>query len=197
MSRSISTHLADGSGARPGAGVHLHRLLVAGALALVSLGLPWAAQAAPARSEVVYGHGWYNMGGPDGFVPMVVFFGPVEVEVSSAATRTLAGAQQPVRLIGVVAAILLFRAIRGARTRQAWAAVALGALALPLGMNSGLTSGRAAYAIALLLAATAVRLPPRPLPVPGRHRVAAGADGDTATGGPEDAPPGGPDAVRV
>jgi hypothetical protein len=85
------------------------------------------------------------------------------------------GAQHPVRVLGPVAAVLLWSAARSGRAGRARAAVLVGALALPLGLSSGLTAGRAAYAVALLLAAMASGVIPRPdtpRPMPGSAEVA-------------------------
>lgn len=123
-------------------------LLVAGALAVTSLGLPWGAPS-PAP----------------GVAP------------------TVSGAQHPVRVIGLVAALLLVSAVRAGSTGRARTAVGLGALALPLGLAGGIASGPAVYTVALLLSAVATgalsrdradRSGPGPRPAPdGRSAPAA------------------------
>jgi hypothetical protein len=80
------------------------------------------------------------------------------------APRALLGAQHPVRVLGLVAALLLVTARRRDRLGRARAAVAVavGATALPLGLDSGLTSGRVVYAAALVLAALGAGASRRP-----------------------------------
>jgi hypothetical protein len=105
--------------------------IAAGALTLASLGLPWAAASG-------------NRAG-------VPFFG---------ATATV-GAEHPMRVFALASVLLLVWSVRQERPRLARLGILVGALALPLGLDGGLTSGRAVYAVALLLAAMAVGVLPR------------------------------------
>ena len=105
--------------------------IAAGALTLASLGLPWAAASG-------------NRAGAPSF----------------GATTTV-GAEHPMRVFALAAAFLLVWSVRQGRPRLARLGILVGALALPLGLDGGLTSGRAVYAVALLLAAMAVGVLPR------------------------------------
>ena len=105
--------------------------IAAGALTLMSLGLPWA--------------------GASGNRAQVPSFG---------ATTTV-GAEHPMRVFALAATFLLVSSVRHGRPGQARLGILVGALALPLGLDGGLTSGRAVYAVALLLAAMAVGVLPR------------------------------------
>lgn len=155
------------------------RLLIAAcALAVASLGLPWGVSA-PGLS----------FGAPAGAPART---GPLG---GSDAATVLIGGQHPVRVIGLIAALLLVDAVRRGRQRQARIALLVGALALPLGLGSGLTSGPIAYAAALLLAAVgagvslgagspaAASMGPPGVGLPGVGRPAAPAS-DPATAGP-------------
>jgi hypothetical protein len=136
--------------------------VAAGALALVSLGLPWGASSG-GYSFVIPGFNWINTPDPyGGFTPMVVG-GPVRVDVGGGegSVHTFVGAQHPMRVIGLVAALLLVTAVRQGLPGRARAAIVLGALALPLHLAGGLTSGRASYAVALVLAAMGAGVLPR------------------------------------
>jgi hypothetical protein len=119
--------------------------IAAGSLTLVSLGLPWEA----ARGT--------SAGAP--------FFG---------ATATV-GAEHPMRVFALAAAFLLVSSVRLRRPRLARLGILVGALALPLGLDGGLTSGRAVYAVALVLAAMAVGVLPRVGPQ-GQRLTVDGAD---------------------
>lgn len=111
-------------------------LIAAGALAVASLGLAWGAP--PAGLSFVI---------PGGAPAPAGTLGDPE------AATVLLGAQHPVRVIGLLAALLLVSAVRQGRPRRARIALLVGAMALPLGLGSGLTSGPITYAAALLLAA--------------------------------------------
>lgn len=155
--------------------------VAAGALALVSLGLPWGASSG-GYSFVISGFNWFGMPDPyGGFTPMVVG-GPVRVDVGSGegSVHTFVGAQHPVRVIGLVAALLLVTAVRQGLPGRARAAIALGALALPLQLAGGLTSGRVTFAAALVLAAMGAGVLPR-LRSAGRRSV-RGQDDVAASG---------------
>ncbi len=84
---------------------------------------------------------------------------------------TSSGTSHPVRVIVLVAALLLWWAVRAGSRRGALAACLVAATALPLGLSAGLsaglTSGRISYALAIVLAVTAiwrspVAAPPQP-----------------------------------
>jgi hypothetical protein len=155
--------------------------VAAGALALVCLGLPWGTSSG-GYSFVISGFNWPSVDLPyGGSTPMVVG-GPVRVDVGGGegSVHTFVGAQHPVRMIGLVAALLLVSAVRQGLPGRARAAIALGALALPLQLAGGLTSGRASYAVALVLAAKGAGVLPR-LRSSGR-RSARGQDGVAASG---------------
>jgi hypothetical protein len=140
-------------------------LLLAGVLGVVSLGLPWGVTQTGAGSGITQ---------------------------DTTVARTVIGAEHPVRVIGLAAALLLVTAVRRGRPGRARAAVALGTLALPLGLSAGLTSGRAVYLLALLLAAMGSGV----LPHPGSPRRSGASAGGPDAGGPDVGGPdvGGPEA---
>lgn len=139
--------------------------LAAGALAAMSLGLPWGA-APDGSSPVISRSSWANTPTAADVLSPSAGVDPVRVDADGRKNvpQALFGAQHPVRVIGPVAALLLVSAVRRGRRGRARAAVAVGAPALLLGLDSGLTSGRAVYAAALVLAAlgtVAARRPAR------------------------------------
>jgi hypothetical protein len=128
-------------------------LALAGALGLLSLGLPW--QQIPSMPGVVLPG--VVIGYPDG-TGLGVAWVPA-VFVPSIPGGVVPGTGHAMRVTGVVAALLLVRAIRQHSHRTAWLALAAGALALPLGVGQGaLMPGRIAYLAALLVAAASLGL---------------------------------------
>jgi hypothetical protein len=81
------------------------------------------------------------------------------------------GAGQSVRVLGVVAAAMLWAATRLGSVRLRRAALMLGVAALPLGLTGGVTAGRICYAVALALAAVAGTPPQPPPPDPSRQAL--------------------------
>lgn len=130
-------------------------LVLAGALGLLSLGLPW--QQIPGFPGVVipgvvvvFPGGDLGSGGVS-YLPGV--FAP------SIPGSVVLGTGHAMRVTGVIAALLLVVAIRRHSRRTAWLAIAVGALALPLGVGQGaVMPGRTAYLAALLIAAASLGL---------------------------------------
>jgi hypothetical protein len=113
--------------------------IAAGALTVLSLGLPWTAANGKHTASIDFG------------------------------AATVVGAQHPMRVFALAAALLLVSSVRHRRPQRARLGILVGALALPLGLDGGLASGRAVYAVALLLAAMAVGVLPQVGPIsPGR-----------------------------
>lgn len=70
------------------------------------------------------------------------------------ARAVILGASQPMRLLGLAAVVVLYWAIRRGARRAGWAAIALAALALPVGLDPGRPGvGRVYYVAAMILAA--------------------------------------------
>ena len=149
-------------------------LLAAAVLALVSLGLPWgvadvpavAPSAAPTTEPLVpYGIP-FSLPAPDS---------GREAEGMLAVT----GASDSVRVLGLAAAGGLWLALRRRSVSLAWAALVLGAVALPLGAPTGaVPAGRLVYAVALGLAAVELLRWQR-----GLAAGSTGADGHPGPGG--------------
>ena len=103
-------------------------LLVAAALAVVAVGLPWS------------GH-------PSG---------PDAIHTDAGRETVLLGGQHPVRVLAVVGALLIWAALRRGSRRGALTGLAVAAAALPIGGWGGGAPGRVCYLLALLIAAAAV-----------------------------------------
>jgi hypothetical protein len=142
--------------------------MLASALGLLSLGLPW--EQIPGLPGVVipgvvvvFPSDDLGAGGVS-YLPGVFF--------PSFPGGVVLGTGHTMRVTGLVAALLLARAIRRQSRATAWLAIAIGALALPLGVNQGaIMPGRVAYLAALLTAAASVGL--LPIPRPGAPGTAA------------------------
>ena len=93
-------------------------LAIAGALTLLSLGLPW---------------------------------GPF-----------VSGADHAMRVTGAAAALLVLLGVRRAQDRLVIAGLAVAAIALPIGLTGGTGSGRAAYGLAIAVAALTLLRRPSP-----------------------------------
>jgi hypothetical protein len=117
-------------------------LLVAGCLAVVSLGLPWGVYV----DEIL------------GETPFIITTGTGGVEVTTLFTLDLgvdvpvvvSGYQHPVRAVLLVAVLVMGWALRAGSRRGAVAAVVVAALALPLGAPGA--AGQLVYAAAVALA---------------------------------------------
>jgi hypothetical protein len=133
------------------------RLLVfACALAVLSVGLPW--QRVPEMPGLVFPGMIVVVDGP-----YVITYGVIPPYVlASVGGYTIPGAGHAMRLAAFAAALLLWLAIRRGSRRLGWLALAVAAVALPLGIGYGaLMPGRLAYAGALVLTAVAIGLPHR------------------------------------
>jgi hypothetical protein len=104
-------------------------------------------------------------------------WGTVAAAASSpgSAGTPVTGASHPMRLIGLLAALVLAWAIRRGSRQAGWAAIGIAALALPTGLDPGHPgAGRMCYLLAIMLAAAGAGLVrPRP-PVTSRERPAEG-----------------------
>lgn len=168
-------------------------LVLAAVLGVASLGLPWGVTVASGGGGLGHRTSWHDLAGPDGVVPIPVAE-PLFVQ-DSAVTRVFVGAEHPVRVIALAAAVLLITAVRQGLPGRARLAVAVGALALPLDLSGGLTSGRAVYALALLLAAVASGVLPRP-GASGRSGPPGGARPGATIPGSVTTPPDSADGRR-
>jgi hypothetical protein len=141
--------------------VNRRGLAVAGALVLLSLGLPWqqitAVPGVLIPGVIVPDPLGGDLGSGVAYLPGVF--------VPSTGGGTILGTGHAMRATSLVAALLLCWAIRHGSRRSAWLAIAIGALALPLGVNQGaVMTGRVAYLAALLTAAAAIGLLSIPRP---------------------------------
>lgn len=132
-------------------------LVLAGALLLLSLGLLWG------RTPVI--PGVYTPGtsillpNPDGTYYVEITPGMYFAQLGGYAIH---GAQNAARVTGLAATVLLWLAVRRGSRRLAALALAVGAVALPLGLDLGAaTPGRLCYLAALVAAAAGVGLLPR------------------------------------
>jgi hypothetical protein len=116
-------------GARGRLSFHPRLMVLAGVLTAVSLGLPWVARPRPLDGVPVGGVG---SGGE------------------------LPGFSHPVRVIALVAAVLLWWAVRQGSRRIAVAACLVAVTALPLGLTQGVSSGRICFALAIVAAVVAI-----------------------------------------
>lgn len=116
---------------RPGSRLPVHPRLMALAalLAVVSVGLPWVSRPGSLGTGLP-GTGLLVTGS--------------------------AGTSQPVRVIALVAAVLLWRAVGNGSRRAALTACLIATAALPIGLSEGVTAGRLCYALAIALAVVAV-----------------------------------------
>jgi len=113
--------------------VHPLLIVLAGVLAAVSIGLPWVPRPSPSG-----------------------------VAVGATGAGATAGTAHPVRVIALVAAVLLWWAVRRGSRRGALAACLIATTALPLGLTAGVTSGRICYTLAIALAVVAIWRSPVP-----------------------------------
>jgi hypothetical protein len=137
-------------------------LVISAALAVLALGLPW--QRVPLTPGISFPGDEIllpvlNDDGI-GFTPQVVI---PPVNIPSFGGYTIPGTGHAMRLTLLAAAVLLGFAVRRGSRTIAWLALAVGAVALPLGVGHGaLMPGRVAYLAALLTAAIALGLLRRP-----------------------------------
>jgi len=86
------------------------------------------------------------------------------------------GASHPMRLIGLLAALVLAWAVRRGSRPAGWAAVGIAVLALPIGLDPGHPgAGRLCYLLAIVLAAAGTGLVRPRAPVTSRGRPAEGS----------------------
>jgi hypothetical protein len=129
-------------------------LIAAGVLGLLSLGLPWERFAdipGTVIPEIVVAY-------PTGDLDVTISYTP-PIYFPTIPGGTVPGTDHPMRLIGLAAALLLWWAIRVGSRGTGWLALAVGALAVPLGLQLGpLQSGRFCYLVALVCAAVGAGL---------------------------------------
>ena len=132
-------------------------LLVAGALALLSLGLPWGTT--PGAPGAVVPGGTAVVVNADGSIDLR--FDP-SWYVPGLAAHTVSGADHTMRVTGAAGALLVFAGVRRARRTLVVAGLAVAALALPIGLSGGTGSGRAVYGLAIAIAALTLLRRPSP-----------------------------------
>ena len=132
-------------------------LLVAGALALLSLGLPWGST--PGVPGAVHPGGTTVVVDADGSIDLR--FEP-SWYVPGLAGHTVSGADHTMRVTAAAGALLVFVGVRRARRRLVVIGLAVAALALPIGLGGGAGSGRAVYGLAIAVAAVTLLRRPSP-----------------------------------
>jgi hypothetical protein len=136
-------------------------LALAGALAVLALGLPW--QRVPLSPGISYPGAVYVFPDVNTSTPDIGIIPPIYIPTVGG--YTIPGTGHAMRLTALAAALLLWFAVRRGLRRIAWLALAVAAIALPLGVNHGaVMPGRIAYLAALVAAALALgllRLPRR------------------------------------
>jgi hypothetical protein len=132
-------------------------LLVAGALALLSLGLPWGNM--PGVPGGVHPGGTTVVVNADGSIDLR--FDP-SAYVPGLAGHTVAGAGHAMRVTGAAGALLVFAGVRRTRRTLVVAGLAVAALALPIGLSAGAGSGRTVYGLAIAIAALTLLRRPSP-----------------------------------
>lgn len=132
-------------------------LYVAGALALVSLGLPWG-QTAPTPGTVMGGGSRISVNDDGTFD---VLFTPTTYLPGLAGSTTV-GAEHTMRVAGAAGALLVFLGERRRHRRLVVAGLLIAAVALPIGLTAGSASGRVAYGLAIGLAALSLLRRPNP-----------------------------------
>lgn len=149
-------------------------LLVAGAMATLSLGLPWAVHASRGLQIVMPPPMYY--GAPvTPYMNADIAVGSPWVIESGGGVEAVAGFSEPVRVIGAVAAVMMWFAVRMASRRLAAVALLVAATAIPLNVSSlFVASGRILYTTALVVAGVGIGLQGRVRPwVPGVGRGSA------------------------
>jgi hypothetical protein len=142
----------------PGIPVRWRPLALAGFLLLLSLGLPWQRTAAALGVFV-----------PGGYVLVPNAGGTFDVELFPGAYypgsggNLVPGTGHLMRVTGLFAVLLLWQAIRRGSARLAGLALGVAAVALPSGIDQGAAEpGRLCYLAAIVAAAVAVGMLPRP-----------------------------------
>lgn len=134
-------------------------LVAAAGLGLLALGLPWSRL--PEIPGAVYPGVVVDYPTGNGLDLGVSYLPPFFFPTIPGST--VAGLQHPMRLLGLAAALLLWLAIRRGSRPLGWLALAVGTLAVPLGLQlSAMQSGRVCYLAALVCAAYAIGLIRRP-----------------------------------
>ena len=132
-------------------------LLVAGALALLSLGLPWGN--APGLPGAAHPGGTTVVVNADGSIDLR--FDPSSY-LPGLAGHTVSGASHAMRVTGAAGALLVVAGVRRAQRRLVVVGLAVAALALPIGLSGGSGSGRAVYGLAIAIAALTLLRRPSP-----------------------------------